>query len=55
MSKRNKNKVLTKTPRKIIIRYGELVGILTEEEIWHWHNILDKIRKHDELNNNNQT
>lgn len=53
MSIRNKNKVLTGTAHKTIIRHGELEDVLTGEEFMQWKVILEKIREYDKERENN--
>ncbi|MGE7020441.1 hypothetical protein [Solibacillus cecembensis] len=48
MAKGNKNRVITTSNSKVMIRYGELTRILNKTEIVQWHNILQKIRDFDE-------
>jgi len=48
MAKRNKNRILTESNSKIMIRYPELTRILNATEIQQWHHITQKIRDFDE-------
>lgn len=48
MAKRNKNRILTDTHAKIIVRDGELPRVLNRAELQQWHVLVDKIRAFDE-------
>ena len=47
MAKRNKDKVLTETHNKLMIREGELGRILNSTELQQFNDIINKIRDFD--------
>ena len=49
--KSNRNKIMTKTASKIMIKYKELDGVLDSYELGQFQHIIDKIRRYDEENN----
>ena len=48
MAKRNKERILTETHAKIMIRDGELGRVLNKTELEQFNNIINKIRTFDE-------
>ncbi|MER1957904.1 MAG: hypothetical protein ABS942_11015 [Solibacillus sp.] len=48
MAKRNKNRILTDTHAKIMVRDGELQRVFTQAELQQWHDLVNKIRAFDE-------
>lgn len=47
MAKRNKHRILTETHAKLIIRDGELPGVLNRTELQTFHDLINKIRDFD--------
>jgi hypothetical protein len=47
MAKNNKDKILTRTNYKVIIRVGEIGKALNDEETRLFHNLIDKLNNYD--------
>lgn len=52
MSRRNRDRILTMTANKMIVRDGELHQIFTHTELQQWHDLINKIRLFDEKHSN---
>lgn len=54
MSKRNKNRILTETHNKLMVRDNELGRVLNKTEMQQWHDLINKIRDFDEKYNSSK-
>lgn len=48
MSKRNKNRILTQTHNKIMVRDCELSRVFNKTQMQQWNDLINKIRDFDE-------
>lgn len=48
MSKRNKDRILTMTHAKVMVRDGELPRVFNKVELQQWHDLINKIKTFDD-------
>ena len=48
MAKRNKNRILTETHNKIMVRDSELGRVFNKTQLQQWNDLVNKIRDFDE-------